>query len=315
VAEQVGTSVDDLAGECRCVCSGLRGVTTATQRKQEMPKIWRRIGFTKSKIVARGDLEITLSANGRTPYGAAILSDCGSCAFARIPRGVEMRVGGWGWQIADEGSAYWIGRSALALICASSDGRARQDGAGASSLRSLIFESLAHNRFTAGLIHRRSGPARVLDVFHNNSVVRKYWRYILADLTDGVCESAAAGDPLATRILDQAAEELCLQFVTVLRKSGIADAADCEKAFLKWGRVLCGHSWFSERFERCLSERLRESGVERFRLAAPEHRPVVGALLHALAGSSARFPPAAVADTLLESARKEEGKGGQLRLD
>jgi glucosamine kinase len=54
--------------------------------------------------------------------GVLILAGTGSMAWARGPRGT-VRIGGWGDAFGDEGSAYWIGREALALVSQHLDGR------------------------------------------------------------------------------------------------------------------------------------------------------------------------------------------------
>lgn len=59
--------------------------------------------------------------------GVLILAGTGSMAWARGPLGVH-RVGGWGEVFGDEGSAYWIGRAALARISHQLDGRLTDSG-------------------------------------------------------------------------------------------------------------------------------------------------------------------------------------------
>lgn len=54
--------------------------------------------------------------------GVLILSGTGSMAWARGPAG-DVRVGGWGHAFGDEGSAYAIGRAALATVSKHLDGR------------------------------------------------------------------------------------------------------------------------------------------------------------------------------------------------
>lgn len=56
-------------------------------------------------------------------HGMLILAGTGSMAWAMGPKGTH-RVGGWGDAFGDEGSAYWIGRTALAMCSKHLDGRA-----------------------------------------------------------------------------------------------------------------------------------------------------------------------------------------------
>lgn len=55
--------------------------------------------------------------------GVLLLSGTGSMAWAHDGNGNTARVGGWGGTFGDEGSAYWIGRTALQFICQALDGR------------------------------------------------------------------------------------------------------------------------------------------------------------------------------------------------
>jgi glucosamine kinase len=55
--------------------------------------------------------------------GILLISGTGSIAYGRGPTGDVARCGGWGPNIGDEGSGTWIGRRALGVVSAASDGR------------------------------------------------------------------------------------------------------------------------------------------------------------------------------------------------
>ena len=76
-------------------------------------------GFT---LVTDG-LAALLGAHGGRP-GALMISGTGSVAEALLPDGSRRMVGGWGWQIGDEGSGAWLGQQAMKLAQAAYDGRA-----------------------------------------------------------------------------------------------------------------------------------------------------------------------------------------------
>jgi N-acetylglucosamine kinase-like BadF-type ATPase len=133
--------------------------------------------------------------------GILILSGSGSMAWARDGAGRSYRVGGWGDAIGDEGSAYWIGVRAIALVSQDIDGRAPAPG-----LTTALFAHLGLDRahpmdslagWVAGLLHRRSG---------------------IAALAELVAAQAAAGDTDATEILEAAAEELALHVAAIARQ-------------------------------------------------------------------------------------------------
>ncbi len=65
-------------------------------------------------IYVAGDHVIAHRAAFGTSHGVLVISGTGSIAFGRNQRGETARAGGWGPAISDEGSAYWVGREAVA---------------------------------------------------------------------------------------------------------------------------------------------------------------------------------------------------------
>jgi N-acetylglucosamine kinase-like BadF-type ATPase len=75
------------------------------------------------RVVVTTDVAIAMAdAFGEAP-GAMLIAGTGSIAIARDAAGQLHRVGGWGWQIGDEGSGAWIGREALRTVLRMRDGR------------------------------------------------------------------------------------------------------------------------------------------------------------------------------------------------
>jgi glucosamine kinase len=110
----------------------------------------------------------------------------GSVAVGRDRAGKQHRIGGYGWQMGDEGSGYAIGRAALGAVSRAADGRSPRTALSERVLtasRSDSFEALI--RWAAG-----ASPAEV------------------AALAPHVLDVAAHGDPLAQGICDYAAREL-----------------------------------------------------------------------------------------------------------
>ena len=79
-------------------------------------------GVARFTLVTDG-LAAMLGAHGGTP-GALLISGTGSVAEALLPDGRRRMVGGWGWQIGDEGSGAWLGQQAMKLAQAAYDQRA-----------------------------------------------------------------------------------------------------------------------------------------------------------------------------------------------
>ncbi|WP_422009965.1 BadF/BadG/BcrA/BcrD ATPase family protein [Roseateles sp.] len=79
-------------------------------------------GVARFALVTDG-LAALLGAHGGQP-GALLISGTGSVAEALLPDGSRRMVGGWGWQIGDEGSGAWLGQQAMKLAQAAYDSRA-----------------------------------------------------------------------------------------------------------------------------------------------------------------------------------------------
>ncbi|MBA3645032.1 MAG: hypothetical protein H0W63_02525 [Gemmatimonadaceae bacterium] len=78
------------------------------------------------EVVVEGDGAIALFDAFADGAGILIVSGTGSIAYGRGPSGNTVRCGGWGPDIGDEGSGAWIGRRALAIVAAATDGRERE---------------------------------------------------------------------------------------------------------------------------------------------------------------------------------------------
>jgi glucosamine kinase len=78
-------------------------------------------GVARFTLVTDG-LVALLGAHGGEP-GALLISGTGSVAEALLPDGSRRMVGGWGWQIGDEGSGAWLGQQAMKLAQAAFDSR------------------------------------------------------------------------------------------------------------------------------------------------------------------------------------------------
>jgi glucosamine kinase len=138
------------------------------------------------KVMVATDIEIALAAAFDDGPGIVVSAGTGSVAVARDRSGQQHRIGGYGWQMGDEGSGYAIGRAALGAVSRAVDGRsprtALSDRVLAAS-HSENFDALV--RWAAG-----ASPAEV------------------AALAPHVLDVAAHGDPLAQGIADYAAREL-----------------------------------------------------------------------------------------------------------
>lgn len=149
-----------------------------------------------ASVVVTTDIEIALVAAFADGPGIVVSAGTGSVAVGRDRTGKRHRIGGYGWQMGDEGSGYAIGRASLGAVSRAVDGRSPMTALSERLLqatRSSDFDSLI--RWAAG-----ASPAEV------------------AALAPHVLAVAAEGDPLAQGIADYAARELSQLAVCLLPK-------------------------------------------------------------------------------------------------
>jgi len=137
-------------------------------------------------VIVEGDGSIALFDAFADGPGILIVAGTGSSAFGRSPSGQTARCGGWGPNIGDEGSGAWIGRRALGIVSAATDGRERE-----TVLVGAILTAL-----------QLSEPAELIP-WAAAADVRT-----LASLAPVVFSSASAGDARANSLVTLAAEEL-----------------------------------------------------------------------------------------------------------
>jgi len=141
-----------------------------------------------------GDLHIALEAAFDAGPGVIVNAGTGSFAYGRDAQGNTGRVGGWGFAISDEGSAHWIGRSAITATLRAADEQGTRD------------QSLAEN---SSQLSRALMNAWTLDSPNDlaaagNSTPPPDF----AALFPAVLASADAGDELAQTVLTRAGIEL-----------------------------------------------------------------------------------------------------------
>jgi N-acetylglucosamine kinase-like BadF-type ATPase len=101
------------------VCIGMAGASLAEAVQWAQQTIRELI--PDSTIYVAGDHVIAHRAAFGTSPGVLVISGTGSIAFGRNQAGETARAGGWGPSVSDEGSAFWVGREALAEALRSFD--------------------------------------------------------------------------------------------------------------------------------------------------------------------------------------------------
>jgi len=149
-----------------------------------------------SHVTVTTDIEIALAGAFEQGPGIVVSAGTGSVAVGRDQSGNRHRMGGYGWQMGDEGSGYAIGRASLGAVSRARDGRSPPTALSDRILqatRSADFDALV--RWAAG-----ASPAEV------------------AALAPHVLAVAATGDTLARGIADYPARELSQLAICLLPK-------------------------------------------------------------------------------------------------
>ena len=181
--------------------------------------------------------------------GILLVVGTGSIAYGRSPAGEVVRCGGWGPVFGDEGSGGWIGRRALGIVAASSDGR--------EPPTALLFPILAATQCE---------DVQDLIPWAAAANAREF-----ASLVPVVFSTAGAGDPRANALLTLAAEELVLHVRALSRQLFTDERAGVTVAFS--GGLMERGSPLRKRLEQRL-----KSAVPGAQVRAEEVLPVRGAL-------------------------------------
>jgi len=128
--------------------------------------------------------------------GILLVVGTGSIAYGRSPAGEIVRCGGWGPTFGDEGSGGWIGKRALGIVAASSDGR--------EPATALLFPILSATNCE---------DVQDLIPWAAAADARAF-----ATLAPVVFSTAAAGDQRANALITLAAEELVLHIRALARQ-------------------------------------------------------------------------------------------------
>ena len=192
---------------------GAAGVGRAAEREELRAAL--RTHELADRLLITTDVELAMAAAFGTGPGLLLVAGTGSIALHRDASGAVRRAGGHGWQMGDEGSGYWIGRQALRALSRAHDARG-----------------------PATTLGERFGPA--LRLASHDELVR--WSVAaapgeVASLAALVQDAAAAGDPVASQILDAAADELAA-LITALVVAGAPIEVALAGGLLRVGQPL-----------------------------------------------------------------------------
>lgn len=176
---------------------GLAGVDRPADVDMLLPHLSPLAGVVRIS----NDAELALTALDNA-LGVAVIAGTGSIALGCDASGKLVRAGGWGHVIGDEGSGWELGRLALQAVARATDGR----GPATSLVQAVINHwGLSDTDGIYGILYPETDKA------------------LVAGLTSVVLAEADAGDAVARKILEHAAEEIALLALTVGEKLTFPD--------------------------------------------------------------------------------------------
>ena len=194
--EESGCALED----CQGLCLGTAGVDTE-KSLLEVNHIVKQLHFPCRTLIVN-DAEIALAAETKGEPGVLLISGTGSIGYAVNRQGRDCRVGGYGYLVGDEGSAYWISRKAIQYILR------RYDQTGE---KPEMFERM---RTAMGI---REIDQLVDFVYRSNKAE-------VARLALCVVCAFDEGDEMARRIMKEAAQHLSAMALALGRRLGMGDA-------------------------------------------------------------------------------------------
>lgn len=179
---------------------------------------WARQQGLALKVKVMHDARAVLLAGSPSGWGVALVAGTGAVAFAEDAHGKQAVTGGWGYWFGDEGSAFWLGQSALRAATLAFDGRGPM-----TTLTGAILERL-----------QISDPREMLSALSRSGDVRQ----AIATLADLVSSAAAQHDKVSFQIIKKAANHLAYLVRSSANKLSLGNEFPLALA----GGVICGSS-------------------------------------------------------------------------
>jgi N-acetylglucosamine kinase len=234
----------------------IRGLVGGLIDNQSLPITWN---LQPSNIIICNDALIALVGGIGHSVGIVAAVGTGSIVFGRNQQGKTKRVGGWGYILGDEGSAYKIAVAGMQAALKSYDGREKSTSLIEVFKQHLNLENIED---LIEVVYRRGwGVKRIA---------------ALAPIVD---LAAAYGDEVANHIIDDAVRELVKATATVIKDIFNPNSA---LEIVTTGGVWGGKSQMHIRFTSAILNQFPQVKV-----IFPRYEPAYGAGLLAL-GSLAR---------------------------
>ena len=246
----------------KAICLGLAGVGRATDieiiktlvEDLQNSKLLRITWASASNIVICNDALIALVGGIGDDVGVVVAAGTGSIAFGRSHQGKTKRVGGWGYILGDEGSAYKIAVAGMQAAFKAYDGREMSTSLVEAFKQHL---NLANIEDLIEVIYRRGWGVKEI-----------------AALAPVVDFTAASGDEVANNIIESAVQDLVKATSTVI-DAIFSFSSNCE--IVTTGSVWQGRCKMRDRFAGYIVAKFPSVKV-----IFPRNEPAYGAALLAL---------------------------------
>lgn len=180
----------------------LAGSGTESAKRKILDFINARWQLPVCEIVHDG--QAVVAAGTPEGWGIGLIVGTGAVAYGINQAGEIGVVGGWGYWFGDEGSAYWLGQSALRAVAQAEDGRGRQ-----TTLSAKVLD-----RLNVG------NEREVLAELSTRGDVRQ----AIAGIANLVCDAAHEQDKVAEGILDNAADHWSQHIECLASRLGFGDS-------------------------------------------------------------------------------------------
>lgn len=235
---------------CRAVCGGFAAAARDSVRVALQSMLHTLLPHVPQIILP--DVRIAFEGATAGRPGLVVIAGTGSIAFGRTEAGHEMRAGGWGPDISDEGSGYTIGRLATAAVLEAFDGRRPP-----TLLREMLLRQW-QVQDEDGIIERLRRPPAAAR------------RPPFGELLPMILEAARRHDEAATGILLRAGRDLAALALHLAQRMQFAEPPLICTA----GGVFRHAELVASEFRQVLARQLPQARVEPARFS-----PVAGAIL------------------------------------
>jgi N-acetylglucosamine kinase len=180
---------------------GVAGADHPLHRQKVVDSL--RVFFPRGNFIVDTDARIALTGAVGLGAGVVVISGTGSIAFGRNSEGDELRAGGWGPTLGDEGSGFWMAREGLSAIVRAHDGRGFPTNM--TALLCAEYDMCSPDDL----------PRFVYATTTHADDIARYGKLVI--------EAAQSGDEVARDILSRGGAELAECVLAVARKLHMVD--------------------------------------------------------------------------------------------